>query len=159
MSRVLLWILRSVLGVGLLGALFVQTVFGVLIFQDLEGVPQRVPILVVVILGILAIEVTIVCVWRLLGLISRRAVFSRRSFRYVDTIIGAVAAAAALTFAFAALLAPMDIAPGVVLLFGGLGVLITGVALVVYVQRTLLRQAIERDRQARDLETELKGVI
>ena len=42
--------------------------------------------------------------------------------------------------------------------YGGIG-LVTGVALVVVVMRALLAQAVDRDAEARVLQTELDGVI
>jgi hypothetical protein len=51
------------------------------------------------------------------------------------------------------------VAPGVVLLIGGLGVLIAGVALIVRVLRLLLAQAVARDAEAQQLRSELDEVI
>ncbi|AGF72322.1 transmembrane transport protein [Corynebacterium halotolerans YIM 70093 = DSM 44683] len=146
---------------GLVGCLFVQTVMAFLIFRDLAGAPDfaRYLIPAIVVLGVLTVEVAMVCVWRLLTMVRRGTVFSTSSFRYVDVITDAIAAASVLTFALGAVLAPTTVAPGVVLLLGGLGLLIAGVALVVYVQRALLAQAVDRDARAREMESELDGVI
>jgi hypothetical protein len=46
-----------------------------------------------------------------------------------------------------------------VLLIGGTGVMIAGVALVVLVMRTLLAQAVARDAEAQHLQAELNEVI
>lgn len=78
----------------------------------------------------------------------------------VDTIIGAVAAAAALTVVLGCLLAPGEtVAPGMVLLVYGTAVTIAGVALVVVVMRALLAQAVATDAAARDLRSQLDEVI
>jgi len=49
--------------------------------------------------------------------------------------------------------------PEVVLLLGGLGVLIAGIALIVLVLRMLLAQAVELDAETHHLQAELDGVI
>ena len=84
----------------------------------------------IVVLGIVTSRSTAVCVWRLLTMVRRGTVFSHAAFRYVDVMIGAVAAASLLTFALGVVLAPGEaVAPGVVLLIGGAGVLVAGIAL------------------------------
>lgn len=155
MHRITILALRFVLAAGLVGSLFVQAVMVPLLSADLDGAPAgiRVPVLVIVVLGIVTIQVGMVCVWRLLTLVRDDAVFSPVSFRYVDAIVVAAASAAALLFALGFVLAPgEDVAPGVVLLVGGAGGLVGGVALLVVVMRALLVQATE-------LRTELDAVI
>ena len=49
--------------------------------------------------------------------------------------------------------------PGIVLLIGGAGVLVAGIALIVLVMRMLLAQAVARDAEAHHLEAELDEVI
>ena len=88
----------------LAGSLFVQAVMVPLLATDLnEARPEvadvRVPLIVIAVLGIVTIQVTMVCVWRLLTMVRRGTVFSHAAFRYVDVVIGAVAAASLLTFA------------------------------------------------------------
>lgn len=157
--------MRVVLAAVLLGSLFVQVIMVPLLAADLQELsPERqwlvAPIVVLVVLGIVTVQVTAICVWRLLTMARRGTVFSRGAFRYVDIIIGSIATAAVLVFAFGALLAPGEaVAPGVVLLIGGVGVLIIGVVLIVVVLRALLRQAIDRDARASALEAELDEVI
>ena len=87
-------------------------------------------------------QVSAVCIWQLLSLVRKGAVFSNAAFRYVDVVFGAVAAASVLTFILAVILAPGDAAPGVVGLICGLSLAIAGVALVVLVLRMLLAQAV-----------------
>lgn len=166
MGNITILALRVVLGVVLAGSLFVQTVMVPLLAKDLnedfsaEIADVATPLIVIVVLGILTIQVTAVCVWRLLTLLRRDALFSNAAFRYVDVIIGSAAAASLLIFALGVVLAPGEsVAPGVVLLLGGAAVVIGGVALIVLLMRMLLVQAIDRDAQANRLETELSEVI
>ncbi len=162
MGTVVVNALRVVLALGLIGSVGVQALMVPLLFSDLDDAPTRVriPVVVIAVLGILTIQVAMVCVWRLLTLVRRDTVFSHASFRHVDTIIGAAAAAAVLAFTLGAVLAPGEaVAPGIVLLVGGVGGLITGVALLVFVLRMLLAQAVDRDAEARGLRAELDEVI
>jgi hypothetical protein len=148
MGKLTVLALRIVLAVGLAGSLFVQAVMVPLLAIDLEEagpdvIAVRIPVIVIVLLGIVTVQVSMVCVWRLLSMVRRGTVFSRGAFRYVDIVIGAVAAAALLTFAMAALLAPGEaVAPGIVLLLCGGALLVGGVALIVIVLRMLLAQAL-----------------
>jgi hypothetical protein len=154
--------LRIVLAVGLAGSLFVQAVMVPLLAIDLDEAPAgvRVPVVVIVLLGIVTTQVTMVCVWRLLTMVRQGTVFSHAAFRYVDVVIGAVVAASLLTFALGTTLAPgEDVAPGIVLLIGGTGVMIAGVALLVLVLRMLLAQAVALDAEAHHLQAELDEVI
>ena len=81
--------LRAVLAMVLAGTLFVQVVMAPLLWADLDEVPAgvRVPVVVIVILGIVTMQVTAVCVWRLLTMVRRGTVFSHAAFRYVDIVI------------------------------------------------------------------------
>lgn len=162
MGTVVLRILRIVLGVALTGSVVVQTVMVPLLWVDLDQAPPltRALLVTLVVLGVGTLQVVGVCVWRLLTMVRRGTVFSHSAFRYVDVIIGAVSVASLLTFGLAATLAPGEaVAPGVVLLIGGLGVLVAGVALLVYVMRTLLAQAVALDTRAQALQAELDEVI
>ena len=157
--------LRVVLVAALAGSLFVQVVTVPLAAADLDGADAdvlavRTPLVVIVVLGILTTQVVMVCVWRLLTLARRGTVFSSASFRYVDVVIGAIAAAAVLLLVLGTVLAPgTAVAPGVVLLIGGAAVVVAGLALVVLVMRTLLAQAVARDLEARHLQAELDTVV
>ncbi|MDO9497785.1 MAG: DUF2975 domain-containing protein, partial [Nocardioides sp.] len=155
MGKLTVLALRVVLAMGLAGSLFVQAVMVPLLAVDLDEdfnadvADVRVPIIVIVLLGIVTVQVSMVCVWRLLTMVRRGTVFSHGAFRYVDIVLGAIAAASLLMFALGVVLAPGEaVAPGVVLLIGGAGVLIAGVALVVAVLRILLVQAVARDAEA-----------
>ncbi len=74
-------------------------------------------------------------------------------------IIGAIAAAAVLALVLAVVLAPGAVAPGIVGLICGAALVLAGMALLMVVMKTLLRQAIERENEARTLRTELDEVI
>lgn len=148
MGKITVLALRIVLALGLAGSLFVQAVMVPLLAIDLneagpDVIAVRTPMIVIVLLGIVTVQVSMVCVWRLLSMVRRGTVFSRGAFRYVDIVISAVAAAALLTFAMAVVLAPGEaVAPGIVLLLCGGALLIGGVALIVIVLRMLLAQAL-----------------
>jgi hypothetical protein len=165
MGKLTVFALRMVLGMVLAGSLFVQVVMVPLLSIDLEESGRelagaRGPIVVIVVLGIVAVQVTVVCVWRLLTMVRRGTVFSSAAFRYVDVVFGAVAAASLLTVGLGVVLAPGEaVAPGVVLLVGGAAVMIAGVALIVLVLRMLLAQAVARDAEAHHLQAELDEVI
>ncbi|MGN6119393.1 MAG: DUF2975 domain-containing protein [Rhodanobacter sp.] len=160
--------LRAVIAIALAGSLVVQGVIAPLLWQDLESARAdvRIPLVVIVILGVLTMQVTAVCIWRLLTMVRRGTVFSSAAFRYVDIVIGAIAAASALTFGMAVVAAhanritPGDeIAPGLIAMVCGVSLVIAGVALIVLVLRMLLAQAVALDSQARQLKSELDEVI
>ncbi|MBB4920813.1 DUF2975 domain-containing protein [Streptosporangium saharense] len=157
--------LRGVLVALLGGSLFTQLVMVPLLNADMNDLRPdmaylRVPFLTIVVLGIVAAQVVLVCVWRLVSMVRRGTVFSPTAFRYVDVVIGAVVAAALLVFALAVLLAPGEpVPPGMVLLICGVAVAVLGVALVVLVLRMLLAQAIARDVEATRMRAELDEVI
>ena len=101
-----------------------------------------------------------VCIWRLLTMVRRGTVFSHAAFRCVDVVIGAIAVASLLLFGLGVLLAPGEaVAPGMVLLIGGAGGVVAGIALVVVVMRQLLAQAVARDLEAHHLQAELDAVV
>lgn len=163
--------LRCVIGVLFAFALLLEglvPVFATNMKAELE--PRlafiRVPFLIILTLGALAVQVVLVCVWRLVTMVRRGQVFSSAAFRYVDLIFGAMVAGSALVFAFAALMLSANrrvhdevIVPGMALLIGSGAVAIFGMALVVLVLRTLLAQAVGRDAEAARLQTELDEVI
>jgi hypothetical protein len=161
MAKVTIGVLRVVIALALAGSLLVQTVMMPLLWADLRGAPDwfRVSLVSVVVLGIVAMQVIAVCVWRMLTLTQRGSVFSPAAFRYVDVVIVAILSGSVLTFLVAVILAPSEIAPGVVGLVCGAALVIAGVALIVVVLRALLAQAIDRDAEARTLRAELDEVV
>ncbi|MFF9780261.1 DUF2975 domain-containing protein [Streptomyces sp. NPDC013978] len=165
MGKLTVLALRAVI-VGLVtGSVFVQAVMVPLPAADLEGLDAdvahvRTPTLVIVVLGVVTVQVVLVCVWRLVTMVRRGTVFSHAAFRYVHGVIGAMVAAAALVFALGVVLAPGEaVAPGVVLLLGGVGLAVLGMALIVLVLRMLLAQAVNRDIEATRMRAELAEVI
>jgi hypothetical protein len=168
MGNLAVLVLRAVIAIALAGSLLVQCVIVPLLWQDMEQARAdvRVPLVVIVVLGVLTMQVTAVCIWRLLTMVRRGTVFSLAAFRYVDIVIGAIAAASVLTFGIAVVAAhsnritPGDeIAPGLVAMVCGASLVIAGVALIVLVLRMLLAQAVALDSRARHLQSELDEVI
>jgi hypothetical protein len=161
MSGFVIHALRAVIALSIAGTLLVQVGLVPLIWRDLDGTPaaSRVTLVVVVVLGILTLQISALCVWRLLTMVRRGSVFSDAAFRYVDVIIAAIASGAVLVFVVAALLAPGEAPPGLVGLICGAALVIGGVALIVYVLRTLLKQAVAREIEAAHLRSELSEII
>lgn len=161
MGKLAILALRIVIALALTGSLIVQVVLVPLIWADLNEAPAdlRLLFVVVVILGLLTMQVSAVCVWRLLTMVRRGSVFSSAAFRFVNVIIWSIVAASVLTFVVAVLLAPGDVAPGIVGLICGASLVIAGVALIVVVLRALLVQAVDREAEARQLRSELIEVI
>lgn len=157
--------LRVVLCMMFIGAAFIQSVLVPLLGVDLTDADPdfaaiRTPMIVLTVLVILALQVAMVCVWGLTTMVRRGTVFSTDAFRLVGIVIGAFAAASLLTFGLGVVLAPGEaVAPGVVLLIGGVAVCIAAVALIVLVLKALLVQATTTDAEARQLRTELDEVI
>jgi hypothetical protein len=163
MGKLTVLALRIVIAMVLAGSLFVQVWMVPLVSADLveAGAPDgpRIALLTIIVLGIVCVQVTAVCVWRLLTMVRRGTVFSHGAFRYVDIIFGAIAFASLLMFGIAVILAPGETAPGIVLLICGASLMVAGVALIVLVMRTLLAQAVARDAEAKHLRSELDEVI
>lgn len=155
--------LRAVLVVVLTGTVFVQVsmVWVLASGNDPEdGSLPLTPLRVITILGMVAAQVALVSVWRLVSMVRRGTVFSHAAFRYVDAVIGAIVAAALLWFAVTAINAPgQRDDPGVTVIMGGVGLAILGVALIVLVLRMLLAQAVARDVEAAQMQAELDEVI
>jgi hypothetical protein len=115
---------------------------------------------VITILGMISVQVALICVWRLVTMVRRGTVFSHTAFRYVDGVIGAIVAAALVWFAVTIINAPgQRDDPGVTVIMAGIGVAILGVALIVLVLRMLLAQAVARDVEATQMQAELDEVI
>ncbi|GAA1249602.1 DUF2975 domain-containing protein [Streptomyces javensis] len=155
--------LRAVLVVVLAGTVFVQALMVWVLASGSDpedGSLPLTPLRVITILGMGSAQVALVSVWRLVTMVRRGTVFSHAAFRYVDAVIGAIVAAALLWFAVTALNAPgQRDDPGVTFIMGGVGVAILGVALIVFVLRMLLAQAVARDAEASQMQAELDEVI
>ncbi|GHJ39323.1 DUF2975 domain-containing protein [Streptomyces sp. TS71-3] len=163
MGKLTVGALRAVLALVLAGTVFVQvTMAWVLVSGNdpEDGSLPLTPLRVITILGMVSVQVALVCVWRLVTMVRRGTVFSHAAFRYVDVVIGAIVAAALVWFAVTIINAPgQRDDPGVTLIMGGIGVAILGVALIVLVLRMLLAQAVARDVQASRMQAELDEVI
>lgn len=161
-------VLRVVMAVALTGSVVVQVVMVALLWSGTDGSPSGIGVALVAIgvLGVATLQVIAVCIWRLLTMVGLGTVFSQRAFRYVDIIIGAIATASVLMLGtavvarFANHAVPEDaVAPELVGLLCGLALAVGGVALLVYVLRTLLVQAVALHAEANHLRSELDEVI
>lgn len=103
-------------------------------------------------LEILCGQIVLVCTWKLLGMVQQDRIFSEQSFRWVDTIIGAIGVGWVLLaglFLYVGVNADDPGLPMVLLM----AVLLGGTfGLLMLVMRALLRQAT-------DLRTDLEAVI
>jgi hypothetical protein len=168
MGTVTVFALRVVIALALVGSLGVQGVLAPLLWQDLDGERPgvRTAFVVIVVLGVLTLQVTAVCIWRLLSMVRSGTVFSHDAFRYVDVVIGAIATASVLVFGIAVVGAYVnrttpgdEVAPGLVGLVCGAALIVAGVALIVLVLRMLLVKAVALDATATRLRSELDAVI
>ncbi|MFJ2618259.1 DUF2975 domain-containing protein [Glutamicibacter sp. NPDC087344] len=165
MGRFSILSLRVILTAIFIGALFVQLVMIPMIAVNEVSRPGMVDVPAIAFLAYLGVagfvvEICAICVWKLATRVVSSTVFDPASFKFVTPIIVSVASGSAATFVLAALLAPgEDIAPGIVLLIGGFGILLAGISVIVYVLRQLLVQATRTEAQAAALRTELGGVI
>ncbi|MER6540256.1 DUF2975 domain-containing protein [Streptomyces sp900105755] len=163
MGKLAVRTLRAVLalvltGTGLIQAMMVWTLVSGNDPED--GTLPLTALRLITVLGMVTVQVAVVCVWRLVTMVRRGTVFSHAAFRYVDGVIGAITAAALLWFAVTAVNAPgQRDDPGVTFIMGGIGVAVLGVALIVLVLRMLLAQAVARDVEATRMQAELDQVI
>lgn len=161
MSPLLTRLAQAAIALALAGSIIVQAMILPAIYRDLADAtpPARATFVGLLGLGILALQLFAVCVWRLLSKVRTETVFAEGAFRDVDVITWALVALALLLVAIGVLLAPGEVAPGVVGLIGGAAVVIGGVALLVRVMKGLLQQAIAREREVVGLRAELGEVI
>lgn len=163
MGKLTVRALRSVLVVVLVGTVFVQALMVWVLVSGTDPEDGSLPLTalrVITIMGMVSVQVALICVWRLVTMVRRGTVFSHDAFRYVDGVIGAIVAAALVWFAVTALNAPgQRDDPGVTVIMGGVGVAILGVALIVLLLRMLLAQAVARDVEATQMQAELGDVI
>ncbi|MFE3515218.1 DUF2975 domain-containing protein [Streptomyces sp. NPDC059166] len=153
--------LRVVLAVVLAGSAGVQVLMVWALATDPEeGALPLDALRVVTVLGVLAVQVAVCSVWKLVTMVRRGTVFSFAAFRHVDVVIGAIVAVALVWFTVTILNAPGQREdPGVTVIMGGIGLAILGVALIVLVLRMLLSQAVARDAEATRMRAELDEVI
>ncbi|MYS69852.1 DUF2975 domain-containing protein [Streptomyces sp. SID5926] len=154
MHRLFIAALRAAAAAGVLLGLFGQIVVIPTTASDEADrfppyEPFAVPYATVAILGVACVQVALAAVWVLLGMVERDAVFSRRAFRWVDTVIGATVVATLLAFGVAVHLAVAEIpTPGDGMrTLGALGAAVACVgagaafAMLVVVMRGLLGKA------------------
>lgn len=153
--------LRVVLTVVFAGTVLIQAGMIWAMASDPEdGLHPLTAFRVVAIVGMVTVQVALVCIWRLVTMVRRGTVFSYAAFRYVDIVIGTIVVAALLWFAVTIINAPgQRDDPGVSVIMAGIGVAILGVALLVLVLRMLLAQAVARDVEAAHMRAELDEVI
>jgi hypothetical protein len=110
------------------------------------------PLTIFAILEVACVQVVIVSTWKLLTMVKRDQIFSRRAFVWVDAIMWAIAAAWAMLAVFSAIVVLNADDPGLPILLILTLVAGAAVGLVVVVLRALLRQAA-------DLRSDLEAVI
>ncbi|MFG2440894.1 DUF2975 domain-containing protein [Streptomyces sp. NPDC048508] len=163
MGKLTVRALRVVLVVVLVGTVFVQAGLAWALVSGNDPEDGSIPLTslrVITVLGMVSVQVALVCVWRLVTMVRRGTVFSHTAFKYVDVLIGAIVAAALVWFAVTAVNAPGQREdPGVTGIMAGVGVAILGVALIVHVLRMLLTQAVTRNAEAAQMQAELDEVI
>ncbi|GAA1748096.1 DUF2975 domain-containing protein [Aeromicrobium alkaliterrae] len=168
MSAWVITVLRGVIALALVGSVAVQAGLVAALWLGTTAAPTGtdVALTVIGVAGVATLQVVAVGIWRLLTMVRRGTVFSHAAFRYVDLVIGALGTASVLVLAIAVVArfanhaTPGDeVAPGLVGLVCGFALVVAGVALVVYVMRTLLVQAVALDSQAKHLQSELDEVI
>ena len=161
MGRGVTLLTQVVISAAIVGSIATQVLIIPAIWFDLAAAPLalRVAFVALLVLGIVCLQVCAVCTLILLTRVRRGSVFRPSSFRYVDAIAWSVFAAALVSAAVAALLAPGGIAPGVVALIGGVALVLGGVALIVVVMKALLRQATQQEVDLGVLRAELDEVV
>jgi hypothetical protein len=119
--------------------------------QMVDRSPQlgylQVPGILVTVGFVLAVQVALVCVWRLLSLVRASIIFSDTAFTYVNIVLGMVALATLLIVGSFITLAIAGVASPSVSILCWLGIVVgSGLALLVLVMRGLLRQASQLER-------------
>ena len=102
----------------------------------------RVPGIVIGILFLLCVQVVLVCVWRLLSLVSADGIFSERAYPDIDVSLGAVAFATVLVAATLVTLLAVGVGNASIVLLCTLGIVVgAGLSLLIVVLRGLVRKA------------------
>lgn len=107
----------------------------------------EIPGIIGAVLFLALVQVTLICVWRLLSLVRAERIFSTAAFRFVDIILGALAAAGLLIAAsYVVIIANRAVSLSLTLL-AVLGIVVSfALALLVVVLRGLLRKALELEQ-------------
>nr|WP_260149091.1 DUF2975 domain-containing protein [Microbacterium endophyticum] len=97
---------------------------------------------------LLCVQAVLVCVWRLLSLAAREAIFDDAAFRWVDAIIVSIVVAGILIISGMILIERAQAGSPFIALVGVIAlIVVVGLALVVGVMRRLLRQATQLRRE------------
>ena len=144
--------------VPLLRAVIVAAFLAVLVLMlvsfpgELRDTEDRGVLLFVVEAELLCVQVVLVSTWRLLGMVAADRIFSGQAFRWVDAILGAIAAGWLVWLGFSVLVVATSDDPGNPIAVAVVGLAITVVGLLMVVMRALLQQATE-------LRTDMDAVI
>lgn len=112
----------------------------------------RWPLTAITVFWVVCALVVVACTWRLLSLVDLDRIFTDESLPWVDAIVVAVGLAWVTFGAFAMWVLRGADDPGVGMLFGLVGLVVTVFGLLVLVLRHLLRRAVE-------LRVDMDGVI
>lgn len=159
--------LRVAIALTLFGLLVGQVVVFPTLSDELrtrfpEATAQSWVLLVTGILALLAGQVAVVAVWKLLTMVRHDSVFSEAAFKHVDLFIWGAGTAAVLAlgiFPAVAAVADADDAPGGMLFGLAPSAMAASLTLLMVVMRGLLARSVELDRTATNLQAELDGVI
>lgn len=145
--------LRVLLGLLFTALVAAQVLLLVSTFPGLVAPPEPTPLdlmavrwtlLVTLVLGLLCVEVVIVCTWKLLTLVQRDRIFSAEALPWVDAIVRTLAVACAVIACGAVpvfYFAEVDDAPGLAGVPLLMLVATAAVGLLMVVMRALLRRA------------------
>ncbi|WP_027930063.1 DUF2975 domain-containing protein [Amycolatopsis thermoflava] len=120
--------------------------------EDPEMAYLRWPATAVTVFWVLCVQVVIVAMWRLLTMVRKDRIFSEASMRWVNVIVGAIAAGWAVLVAVFLYVGVNADDPGLPLVLFLLVVGVAVVGLLMVVMRALLRQATT-------LRTDMEAVI
>jgi hypothetical protein len=141
----------------------IVALLAILVFCQIAVVPQvaaqsavryseiaylEIPGTIVGIAFLVCVQIVLVCVWRLLSLVSRESIFSERAFPDVDASLAAVGFATLLVLVALIVLAATGFATPSIVLLCLLGVVVgIGLCLLIVVLRGLLKKAwrLEQD--------------
>lgn len=107
----------------------------------------KIPGIIAATLFLVLVQVTLVCVWRLLSLVRADQIFSPKAFRYVDVILAMLICAGVLIAAsYVVIMLARAVSPTVQLL-AALGVVVSfSLGLLVIVLRGLLTKALQLEQ-------------
>ncbi|MGV2982640.1 DUF2975 domain-containing protein [Microbacterium sp. AGC85] len=145
-------VLKTLIAVMLLLLLASQTlvipeVARVTAIRNPDVAQLEIPGIIGAVLFLALVQVTLLCVWRLLSLVRAERIFSAAAFRYVDIILWALAAAGMLIAAsYIVIIASRAVSLSLTLL-AVLGIVVSAaLALLVVVLRGLLHKALQLEQ-------------